>query len=43
MSGDATYMDYSSILRPIDPQLLKQGSDRFVPAPGYFEQYDHLV
>jgi hypothetical protein len=41
MSGDAIYMDYASILGPIDPQVYKDG--RFVPALGYLKQYDRLI
>jgi hypothetical protein len=41
MSGDSIWMDYFSILGPIDPQLPKD--DRMVPALGYLEQYKRLV
>lgn len=41
MAGDAIYMDYSSVLGPIDPQIPK-GNTR-VPALGYLEQYDRLI
>lgn len=41
MSGDAIYMDYFSVLGPIDPQLPKD--DRSVPALGYLEQYERLI
>lgn len=41
MSGDAIYMDYASILGPIDPQVYKDGS--WVPALGYLKQYDRLI
>lgn len=41
MAGDAIYMDYSSILGPIDPQV-PQGN-RLVPALGYLEQYNRLI
>lgn len=43
MSGDSIYMDYSATLGPIDPQVQRSGSDRFVPALGYLEQYERLV
>ena len=33
MSGDAIFMDYFSVLGPIDPQLPK--GDTMVPALGY--------
>jgi membrane-bound ClpP family serine protease len=41
MSGDAIWMDYYSVLGPIDPQLPKD--DKMVPALGYLEQYRRLV
>jgi hypothetical protein len=41
MSGDAIYMDYFSVLGPIDPQLPKD--DKMVPALGYLEQYERLI
>jgi hypothetical protein len=41
MSGDAIYMDYASVLGPIDPQV-ERGGD-LVPALGYLEQYQRLV
>lgn len=41
MSGDDIYMDYFSILGPIDPQLNKD--DKMVPALGYLEQYKRLI
>lgn len=43
MSGDNIYMDYSATLGPIDPQLRRPGSDRYVPALGYLEQYQRLI
>jgi hypothetical protein len=41
LSGDDIFMDYFSVLGPIDPQLQKD--DKWVPALGYLEQYDRLV
>lgn len=41
MSGDEIYMDYFSVLGPIDPQLEKD--DKMVPALGYLEQYERLI
>jgi len=41
MSGDDIYMDYFSVLGPIDPQLPKD--EKMVPALGYLEQYDRLI
>jgi hypothetical protein len=41
MCGDEIYMDYFSVLGPIDPQVPKD--DKMVPALGYLEQYDRLI
>lgn len=43
MSGDSIHMDYSAVLGPIDPQIMRPGSSALVPALGYLEQYDRLV
>ncbi len=43
MSGDSIWMDYSSTLGPIDPQWQRPGSQAFVPALGYLEQYQRLI
>jgi hypothetical protein len=43
MSGDSIYMDYSATLGPIDPQLKRPGSQRYVPALGYLEEFHRLV
>lgn len=42
MSGDAIYMDYSSVLGPIDPQV-RRGDERQVSALGYIEKYEKLM
>ncbi len=42
MSGDNIYMDYYSILGPIDPQV-RNKDGIFVPALGYLHKYDQLV
>jgi len=42
MAGDSIYMDYASVLGPIDPQVSKDGGG-FVPALGYLEQYERLI
>ena len=42
MSGDEIWMDYSSILGPIDPQV-RRDDGRSVPALGYIEKYEHLM
>lgn len=41
MSGDAIYMDYTSSLGPIDPQV-NTGSD-WVPALGYLDQVEKMI
>lgn len=43
MSGDDIYMDYSAMLGPIDPQVMRAPSQSFVPALGYLEQYERLI
>jgi len=43
MSGDNIYMDYYSVLGPIDPQVPRMGGEGFVPAVGYLVQYDRLM
>ncbi len=43
MSGNAIYMDYYSILGPIDPQVERPGSKDLIPALGYLVQYDRLI
>lgn len=45
MSGDKVYMDYSSSLGPIDPQVLVnhgQG-EQYVPALGYLDQVERFI
>ena len=42
MSGDNIYMDYYSILGPIDPQV-RNKDNAFVPALGYLEKYNQLM
>lgn len=42
MSGDEIWMDYSSVLGPIDPQVPnKEG--KFVPALGYLDKINSLI
>ena len=41
MSGDRLYMDYSSSLGPIDPQI-HNGKD-WVPALGYLDQVERMI
>jgi membrane-bound ClpP family serine protease len=43
MSGDAIYMDYYSVLGPIDPQVGRKGGRGMVPALGYLVQFDRLI
>lgn len=42
MSGDKIYMDYSSSLGPIDPQV-KNDNGKWVPALGYLDKYQELI
>lgn len=42
MSGDAIFMDYYSVLGPIDPQTQNREGRR-VPALGYLHKYNELV
>lgn len=41
MSGDKIYMNYFSILGPIDPQIQKEG--KFIPALSYLSEYEDLI
>jgi membrane-bound ClpP family serine protease len=42
MSGDNIFMDYSSVLGPIDPQIVnKEG--KMVPALGYLDKVNELI
>lgn len=42
MSGDSIWMDYYSVLGPIDPQV--EGQDgQLIPALGYLEKYQELI
>ncbi len=43
MCGDNIYMDYYSVLGPVDPQVRSQTSGFFVPALGYLNKYEELV
>lgn len=42
LSGDEIYMDYFSVLGPIDPQVQSQDG-RMIPALGYVERYENLI
>ncbi len=42
LSGDEIYMDYYSILGPIDPQY-EMGDGKFLPGLGYLNKYKELV
>jgi hypothetical protein len=42
MSGDSIWMDYYSVLGPIDPQI-ERTDGSLVPALGYVKQYERLV
>lgn len=43
MSGDAIYMDYYSVLGPIDPQVESQDGNKLIPALGYLIKYEELL
>jgi hypothetical protein len=43
MSGDRIYMDYSSALGPIDPQVPDREGKYLVPALGYLDKVEQLV
>ena len=43
MSGDAIFMDYYSVLGPIDPQIESQDRTKLIPALGYLIRYDELL
>ncbi|ODS30958.1 MAG: Serine dehydrogenase proteinase [Candidatus Scalindua rubra] len=43
MCGDAIYMDYFSILGPIDPQVQTQRGGMPIPALGYLDKYKDLI
>lgn len=43
MSGDSIWMDYYSVLGPIDPQVSSQEGNHSVPALGYLERYNDLL
>ena len=42
MSGDRIWMNYNSVLGPIDPQVLNK-ENRYVPAMGYLEKIKELL
>jgi hypothetical protein len=42
MSGDKIYMDYTSALGPIDPQV-QNNEGQFVPALGYLDQVERMI
>ena len=43
MSGDAIFMDYYSVLEPIDPQIPRNDGEGLVPALGYLVQFERLL
>ncbi len=43
MAGDKIYMDYSSSLGPIDPQVLGKDGNYLVPALGYLDKIAELI
>lgn len=43
LSGDAIYMDYYSVLGPIDPQYQNPEGTLLLPGAGYLAKYNELV
>jgi len=43
MAGDKIYMDYSSSLGPIDPQVPDKDNRIYVPALGYLDKIEELI
>ncbi|WP_082494308.1 serine dehydrogenasease [Methylobacterium sp. Leaf108] len=43
MSGDKIYMDYSSTLGPIDPQVMAPDGSGYVAALGYLDKVDEIT
>jgi hypothetical protein len=43
MSGDRIYMDYSSALGPIDPQVLSSDGNGYVAALGYLDKVSEIT
>ena len=43
MSGDKIWMDYNSVLGPIDPQVLNKENKMYVPASGYVDKIRELL
>jgi len=43
MAGDKIYMDYSSSLGPIDPQVPDKENKQFIPALGYLDKINSLI
>jgi Serine dehydrogenase proteinase len=43
MSGDKIFMDYSSMLGPIDPQVMMPDASGYVPALGYLDKVEEIT
>ena len=43
MAGDRIFMDYSSALGPIDPQVMAPDGSSYVPALGYLDEVEKLT
>lgn len=43
LSGDKIYMDYYSILGPIDPQVGDENGDSLLPGAGYLAKFEELL
>jgi len=43
LSGDKIFMDYYSVLGPIDPQYLDDNGDSLLPGAGYLAKFEELT
>lgn len=43
LSGDEIYMDYYSVLGPIDPQILSKDGTKWVPGAGVILKYKEMI
>lgn len=43
MSGDTIYMDYYSVLGPIDPQFPDENGNSYLPGAGYLAKFEELM
>ncbi len=43
LSGDCIYMDYYSVLGPIDPQVQDENGQSLLPGAGYLAKFEELI